>query len=114
MSKLTYILKSSSFWAAILTVAFLIVGAYVPNSPITESQVGAALLPLAAFVFGDAKRPINTLLKSRRFWALVASLAFVFVKAFVPDFPLTEEQLIGLTATLGALILGSTFDEGAF
>jgi uncharacterized membrane protein YqjE len=52
------------------------------------------------------------LLGSRKFWAAVMGLAVVVIKAFRPDFPLTETQMTELVYVLVAYILGVALEDG--
>jgi len=51
------------------------------------------------------------LLKSRKFYATVAGIVFVLLKAYVPNFPLSEEQIMTVVGLLGAYILGTALDK---
>jgi hypothetical protein len=52
------------------------------------------------------------LLGSRKFWAAFFGLALVIIKAFMPDFPLAEEQLTAVVWVLVAYILGTGIEDG--
>lgn len=54
---------------------------------------------------------LKGVLKSRKFWAAIAGLSFVVLKAFKPDLPITEEQLIGIVGVLAAYILGTGLEN---
>ncbi len=54
---------------------------------------------------------IKALLKSRKFWAAVVGLGLVVIKAFVPDFPLTGDQLNQVVWVLVAFILGTGLED---
>lgn len=53
------------------------------------------------------------ILISRKFWASLVALAFVFVAAYKPDFPVTEEQIIGLAMIIISYVAGTALDPGA-
>jgi hypothetical protein len=52
------------------------------------------------------------LLGSRKFWAAFIGLALVIIKAWRPDFPLAEDQLVGVVWVLVAYILGTGLEDG--
>jgi len=52
------------------------------------------------------------LLKSRKFWAAVVALVFVFLNAYVPNFPLGEDAVLNLVLTIVAYILGTAIEDG--
>ncbi len=49
---------------------------------------------------------LKELLASRKFWAAFIGLGMVILKAYKPDFPLTEDQLVGVIGVVVAYILG--------
>lgn len=53
----------------------------------------------------------KTLLKSRKFWAAVVGVAVTTIKAYRPDFPLTEDQLTSVVALLAAYIVGTAVED---
>jgi len=55
---------------------------------------------------------LTFLLQSRKFWAALVGLAFVILKAYRPDFPITEEQVASLVYVLVAYILGVAIEDG--
>jgi len=56
---------------------------------------------------------LKFLLKSRKFWASLVGLAVVVIKAYDPNFPLSEEQLTAGIAVLVAYILGTAIEDQA-
>ncbi|HLA39402.1 MAG TPA: hypothetical protein VJ417_05355 [Candidatus Glassbacteria bacterium] len=52
------------------------------------------------------------LLKSRKFWAALVAIAFVFVEAYAPDFPIEQDQVTSLVAVIVAYILGTALEDG--
>ena len=52
------------------------------------------------------------LLKSRKFWAALVGLVMVIVKGYVPDFPVSEDQVLALVMVLVAYILGTGLEDG--
>jgi hypothetical protein len=57
------------------------------------------------------KEKLKLLLTSRKFWALIIGLVLIITKAFRPDFPLTEDQLIPIVAILASFILGTAVED---
>ncbi len=55
---------------------------------------------------------LKQLLTSRKFWAALVGLILVIVKAWQPDFPLSEEDLTTLIYVLVAYILGTGIEDG--
>jgi uncharacterized membrane protein YqjE len=49
---------------------------------------------------------LKFLLTSRKFWAALIGLALLIVRAFQPDFPLSDELLTDVVYILVAYILG--------
>lgn len=50
---------------------------------------------------------IQSLIKSRRFWAAMASLAVVLLRDKLP-FPVSEEQITNAVLAIGAWIVGES------
>lgn len=51
------------------------------------------------------------LLYSRKFWAALVGLVMVVIKAYLPDFPFSEEQISALVTVLAAYILGTGLED---
>jgi len=54
---------------------------------------------------------LKLLLTSRKFWAALIGLACIIVKAYAPNFPLTEEQLTDLIYLVVAYIVGTGLES---
>jgi hypothetical protein len=59
-----------------------------------------------------SKSKFILLLGSRKFWAAFIGLVLVIVKAWRPDFPLAEDQLVSVVWVLVAYILGTGIEDG--
>jgi hypothetical protein len=113
MQKLFDILGSPRFWATLIALAFIITKALVPTIPLDEGQITAAVVALVAFIVSVSVQGSPTvwldLLKSGKFWALLASLTFIFIRAFAPAFPLTEEQVLAVILALSGVSVGTSY-----
>ena len=54
---------------------------------------------------------LKLLLGSRKFWAALVGLVMVLVNAWVPDFPVSEEQVVSLAYVLAAYIMGTALED---
>lgn len=52
------------------------------------------------------------LLKSRKFWAAVVGVVYSVIYLVWPDFPIPEESVIGVVATVVSYILGVALEDG--
>lgn len=52
------------------------------------------------------------LLKSRKFWAAVVGIVYSVIYLVWPDFPIPEESVIGVVATVVSYILGVALEDG--
>ena len=52
------------------------------------------------------------LLKSRKFWAAVVGIVYSIIYLVWPDFPIPEESVIGVVATVVSYILGVALEDG--
>jgi len=108
------ILGSSRVWAAFLAIVFVLLGAFLPafSNQIDQVAVTSAVIALALFIVAESVAGASVgwaLLTKPRFWALVISLTFIFVKAFVPGFVLTEDLIQEFIAALGAASIGVSY-----
>ena len=55
---------------------------------------------------------LKYLLTSRKFWAGLVGLFLLTLKAWHPDFPLTEEQITDFVYLLIAYIMGTGIEDG--
>jgi uncharacterized membrane protein len=108
IDKFVNILKSPRFWAAVLIVVFVILQTSVPAiaQKIDQKALTSSVIALVSFIAAATVSNVPTganLFGQLKFWSLIASLAFVFIKAFVPSFVLTEDVIQALIASLGAV-----------
>jgi uncharacterized membrane protein YdjX (TVP38/TMEM64 family) len=54
----------------------------------------------------------STLLKSRKFWALIIGLIVVVIKTFNPNIPLTADGLMSIVALIATYIFGTGLEDG--
>jgi hypothetical protein len=52
------------------------------------------------------------LLKSRKFWASLIGLIYVFLHSFLPDFPIPEDQLLSVVLLIVSYVLGTALEDG--
>jgi len=106
--------KSPRFWAAMLMIVFVIVATYAPAvaAKLDETTVISAVIALVAFIAAEtvaAGPSYMNIFGSVKFWTLVISLIFIFVRAFVPTFPISEDLIQALVLTLGAGSIGTSY-----
>ena len=54
----------------------------------------------------------SNLLKSRKFWAAVVAIVYCVIYQFWPDWPIPEETIVGVVATVVSYILGVALEDG--
>jgi hypothetical protein len=108
------ILTSPRFWAALLAIVFVLLGTYAPviAAHVDQTAITTAVIALVAFIAAASIEPGGSyvgLFRSIKFWSLVVSLVFIFVRAFVPGFPINETLIQDLILTLGITSVGVTY-----
>jgi hypothetical protein len=58
-----------------------------------------------------SKSKLLGLFRSRKFWAALIGMVFIFLEEFVPEFPLTIEQVTNMVYMLVAYIIGVAIDD---
>lgn len=53
-----------------------------------------------------------SILRSRKFWAAVVGLVYSAIYWFWPEFPIPEESVVGVVATVVSYILGVALEDG--
>ena len=59
----------------------------------------------------STKSKMMGVLRSRKFWAGIVAVGFVILKAFLPDFPVQEEQILQIVAVLASYIIGTAIEN---
>jgi hypothetical protein len=108
------ILGSSRVWAAFLAIVFVLLTAYVPviATKLDQTAVIGAVVALASFIVAESVAGQSVgwaILKQFKFWALFASLGFIFVRAFVPNFLVSESLVQDLITAIGAASVGLSY-----
>jgi hypothetical protein len=55
---------------------------------------------------------LKLLLKSRKFWAALMGVVMVIVRGLAPNFPISDEQMIGIVVVLVGYIIGTGLEDG--
>jgi hypothetical protein len=112
MSRLTDILTSPRVWAIVLSAIIMAVPIFWVAAPYNTTDALNALAALMFFVVSASVGPepsyIN-LFGQTKFWTLVVSLVFVFVKAFSPSLAIMETQILTMIGVLGSLSVGTAY-----
>jgi hypothetical protein len=111
-TKIKLILGSPRFWALLIALVLFVINGFKVIA-LDETALTSATVALVAFIISVSATGTPTiwveLLKSLRFWALLVSLAFVFVRSFWPTFPLTEDQILGIITALSGASIGISY-----
>jgi hypothetical protein len=114
------ILTSRKFWAALIGLTLIVLAGFFPGLPDLKSPLVELAGLLSAYILGSAiearPRPageiLTGLVHSRKFWATLAGLLVVLVRALRPDFPISDDQLTALVLTLAAYTFGTGLQDG--
>lgn len=111
-TKIKLILGSPRFWALLIALILFVINGFKVIT-LDETALTAATVALVAFIISVSATGTPTvwmeLFKSLRFWALLVSLTFVFIRSFWPAFPLTEEQILGIITALSGASIGVSY-----
>ena len=94
-------------------IIFMIVKAVFPQLPFSEESTLALFGLIAAYILGEGLSGqqmgdnLKELLKSQKFIGLLAGLLLVFIRAFFPQFKMTDNEFISLVALLVTFITGA-------
>jgi hypothetical protein len=116
MSKIVKVITAREFWAALLAIFMLIFSAIFPNFPIDGEQLTAAIVLIIGYIVGTSIEgfpngkvivtSLASLIRSRKFWSAIVGFGFVLLKAYKPDFPLTEDQILEVVLVLASYMVG--------
>lgn len=114
------ILSSRKFWAAGIGLLVIVVTAFLPGFPAIEQPLTDVALLVSAYILGTAAEGTRVpgtmvfqgLIRSRKFWAGMAGLAVILIRAALPNLPLDDEQLTAIIITLSAYIFGTGAQDG--
>jgi hypothetical protein len=115
------ILGSRKFWAAVVGLLVIIISGVLPGFPAIEEPLTNVVVLVSAYILGtaaegtgqmDAGIALGDLIRSRKFWAGLAGLAVILLRAALPDFPLEDDQLTAAIITLSAYIFGTGAQDG--
>jgi hypothetical protein len=111
---------SRKFWAAGIGLLVIIIAAFLPGFPAIQQPLTDVALLVSAYILGTAAEGqrlpggmvLQGLIHSRKFWAGLAGLIVVLLRAALPNFPLNDEQLTAVIVTLSAYIFGTGAQDG--
>lgn len=114
------LVKIRGFWVAILAAVYSIIKAYVPDFPLSEDAATDVVYLLsvwavAEFIEGarmEFKEVFTGLIKSRKMWVSLISVLFIVLTQLVPNFPLSQEQVMNIVWPLIAIVLGVGVADG--
>ena len=114
------LLKSRKFWAAVIGLLVVIITAILPGFPEIEQPLTDVALLVSAYILGtavegralSAGNALSGVLRSRKFWAALAGVVVILLRAALPGFPLEDEQLTAIIITLSAYIFGTGAEDG--
>lgn len=101
------ILGSSRVWASFLAICFVLLAFYLPvlSDKLDQAAITSALTAFVLFIVAETVAGAGkgwAIFKQFKFWALLTSLAFIFIRAFVPGFPVSEDLIQIFIAAIGS------------
>lgn len=105
------LLQSRKFWFTLLTLLVLLVGTFLPGFNLDGEKAADFAIVIVAYVVGVAVDPgpggWAGVFKSRKFWAAVVGVVFIFLDAFHVALPLglTSEQVTSAIVVVAGYIV---------
>jgi len=105
--------RARMIFAALGGILFLVLQAIFPQLPFTEEQTIAFMVLIAGYIIGEGiggrviGQNLKTMLASQKFQALLAGLIVTLIRTFVPNFFISDDQLLALLIPVIAFMVGS-------
>lgn len=106
--------RARMIFALLGGIVFLVLQAIFPNAlPFSETQVVLFVGLIGAYILGEGvsgKRiedNLSALIHSQKFQALLIGLIVTSIKAFFPQIPFSDSELMAIAGSFAAFILGA-------
>ena len=117
---MTSLFTSRKFIAACVSLVLVLAAGMWPDLPDVQAPLTELSALMAAYILGTAVEApavpvvdkLTALLRSRKFWAALSGVGLILLRAVLPDFPISDEQLSAVVLTLTAYIFGSGLQDG--
>lgn len=94
-------------------ILFMVLQVLFPSIKLSQEQTFVFMGLIGAYIVGEGlsakqlSQGFKDLFKSQKFQALIAGLLVIFIKAFLPNSNISEENVIGLIGLFGTFILSA-------
>ena len=111
------LIMSRKFWAAILMLAMVVIGTFVPGFTLNTEEASGMLIIVVTYILGVAVDPglggWAGVFQSRKFWAAIVGFAVMWMNAFgvVLPFNMTPDQVIIFAVTMSGYIAGVAVEQ---
>lgn len=111
------LMMSRKFWAAILMLAMVVIGTFVPGFTLDTDEAAGMLIVVVTYILGVAVDPgyggWAGVFQSRKFWAAIVGFIIMWLNAFnvVLPFSLSPEQIIIFAVTMSGYIAGVAVEQ---